>query len=347
MTVEKIPARVTIVDVARRAGVSKGAASHALNGRAGVSEETRTRVKSAAADLGWSPNGTARALSGARAGAIGWAILRTPKSSTIDPYFTELFAGIELELATTELALVVKLVADRAEEEALYRRWASERRVDGVLLTDIDTHEKRFALLDELHLPVASFRSRQTGPPTADEVPSVWMSESPGAERLLDAAYDLGHRSIGWISGSASKSAVVVRDRAASAWGARRGARVVTRFTDYSTGEGTAAAASLLSEADPPTFIVFDNDLMALAGLSTCHSLGLQVPDDVSIASFIDSDLCSIAVPPLTALRHSTIEFGRILTRRLLQVLDGGEVVDVELPGLELVLRGSVGPVRH
>lgn len=236
--------------MARLAGVSKGAASHALNGRAGVSEETRARVKAAALELGWTPNSTARALSGSRSGAIGWAILRTPKSSTIDPYFTDLFAGIELELATTDVALVVKLVADRDEEEALYRRWAAERRVDGVLLTDVAADERRYTLLDSLGLPVSSFRSLVAGQPTADEVPSIWMAESVGVDRLLDEAHALGHRRIAWISGVSTQLSVVVRERAASAWAAAHDAVVVTRFTDYSTAEGTAVAAELLAEPD-------------------------------------------------------------------------------------------------
>ncbi|MCU1526867.1 MAG: hypothetical protein JWP75_630 [Frondihabitans sp.] len=338
--------RITIVDVARAAGVSKGAASHALNGRAGVSEATRARVKAAAVSLGWAPNGVARALSGSRAGAIGWAILRTPKSPTIDPYFTELFAGIELALAETDVALVVKLVADRDEEEALYRRWAASRRVDGVIVTDIDTDERRFDFLAELGLPVAAFRSFLGSGPESDDVPSVWFAEQDAADRILDLALSLGHHRIGWISGDPGKRAVLLRERATREWAMHNGATVVTEWTDYSTAQGTAAAARLLElpEGERPTFLIFDNDLMALAGLSTLHSFGLSVPGDVSVASYIDSSLCEVAVPPITALRHSTVEFGQRVTYRLLDQLDGGDSPDTEVPRLELVFRPSTGP---
>ncbi|AMM18907.1 hypothetical protein AX769_00575 [Frondihabitans sp. PAMC 28766] len=348
--------RITIVDVARAAGVSKGAASHALNGRLGVSEETRQRVKAAAVDLGWSPNSVARALSGARAGAIGWAIVRSAKSATIDPYVTQLFIGIELGLADTDVALVVKLVADRTEEEALYRRWASSRRVDGVVVTDIDADERRFALLDDLGLPVAAFRSyrsEQDGDrskagrqdPETASVPSVWLDEQRGVDVILNHAHELGHRRIAWISGDPVRSSVLLREVATLHWAEQHpGALVSTEWTDYSAAEGAATAERLLRRAEPPTFLVFDNDLMALSGLSMCHALGLRVPEEVSVASFIDSDLCDVGVPPITALHHETVAFGEQLATRLVGVVDGAETPDVVVSPLRLRIRPSTGP---
>ncbi len=339
-----MPGRTTIVDVARAAGVSKGAASHALNGRRGVSEETRERVKAAAAALGWSPNGVARALSGARAGAVGWAILKSGKSASVDPYFTELFAGIELELAQTDLALVVKLVGDREEEELLYRRWASERRVDGVLLTEFDAGDRRLDLLRDLELPVAAMSNFVGGDPGQGAVPAVWQDEGSAVGTLLDHAFAGGHRRIGWITGPGDKRAVLLREEATLAWAARTGATVTTVYTDYGPAQGAAAAKRLLSGDSAPTLLVFDNDRMALAGLSTCHELGLGVPRDLSIASFVDSELCAISVPPVTALRHDIVGFGRSLTRRLLDTLDGRDEPDVVLPALVLEARASIGP---
>src|SRR5699024_4604838 len=87
--------RVTISDLAREAGVNKSAVSRALSGKPGVSEETRARVVELARKHGWRPNSTARALSRAESGAVGWVVRRTPKSSTIDPYFMDLLIGVQ------------------------------------------------------------------------------------------------------------------------------------------------------------------------------------------------------------------------------------------------------------
>ncbi|MFC4244183.1 LacI family DNA-binding transcriptional regulator [Gryllotalpicola reticulitermitis] len=325
-----MPARPTIADVARAAGVSKGAASHALNGRPGVSDATRARVRDAATALGWFPNGIARALSGSRADALGWAIVRTPKSPTIDPYFTELFSGIELALAATPLSLVAKLVTEREEEDELYAHWAAERRVDGVLLSDVDAPDWRFDRLNELGLPFAAFHSRlnvqpgvsgEPAPSGGAHAPSVWLPELPTVSGLLDHVLEHGHRRIGWISGDPLKAAVLVRERATLLWAREHEASVVTVFTDYSPAAGANAAVELLRSDTPPTCLVFDSDIMALAGVSACHALGLRVPDDISIASFIDSPLCEVAMPPITALKHPIVEFGQQLTLRLLDLL--------------------------
>jgi DNA-binding LacI/PurR family transcriptional regulator len=350
-----MPGRITISDVARAAGVSKGAASNALNDQPGVSEATRQRVKEAAVRLGWSPNRVARALSGSRSDSIGWAIVRSAKTPAIDPYFTQLFSGIELELEETDLSLVAKLVSDREAEADLYRRWAAERRVGGVLVTDVDATETRFDELRALELPFAAFRSTvagedamraelrtatlPVGPPTA----SVWFRETETVSALLDHALEHGHRRIGWISGDPGKAAVVLRERAVESWARRNQAKVVTLYTDYGPGAGAEAALRTIEAASPPTFIVFDSDIMALAGLSALAGAGRRVPQDISIASFIDSELCEAALPAITALAHPVVEYGRALTRRLIEAVDSAGA-DVWLPVPTLVERASVGP---
>ena len=92
--------RVTIRDIAERAGVSKGAVSYALNGRPGVSDDTRERIISIANELGWYPNRAARALSAARAEACGLVLARPARTLALEPFFMEFIAGVEAELAT-------------------------------------------------------------------------------------------------------------------------------------------------------------------------------------------------------------------------------------------------------
>jgi DNA-binding LacI/PurR family transcriptional regulator len=346
--------RVTISDVARAAGVSKGAASNALNDQPGVSEATRRRVKDAAVQLGWSPNHLARALSGSKSDSLGWAIMRSAKSPTIDPYFTQLFSGIELELEDTELSLVAKLVSDRDAEADLYRRWASERRVGGVLVTDVDSAETRFEQLSALDLPFAAFRStvaskdamraelRAATLPAGPATASVWFRETDAVSVLLDHAVMHGHRRIVWISGEPGKAAVLLRERAVNAWASGHRAEVSTIYTDYGPSAGAEAAVRSVDAASPPTFIVFDSDIMALAGLSALTAAGRRVPQDLSIASFIDSELCEVALPAITALAHPVVEYGRALTRRLIEAVDGGGA-DAWLPVPALVKRASVG----
>ena len=102
----------TISDVAARAGVSKGAVSFALNGRSGVSPETRARILQAAQELGFVPNANARALSTRRSGSLGLVFARRPEMFRSDPFFVPFIAGIESAISPTGHLLVLRFVGD-------------------------------------------------------------------------------------------------------------------------------------------------------------------------------------------------------------------------------------------
>ena len=102
--------RTTIKDIAERAGVSKGAVSYALNGRPGVSDETRDRILAIADELGWYPNRAARALSASRADACGLVLARPATTIALEPFFMEFIAGVEAELSPRSIGLTIQLV---------------------------------------------------------------------------------------------------------------------------------------------------------------------------------------------------------------------------------------------
>ncbi|WP_284749410.1 LacI family DNA-binding transcriptional regulator [Amycolatopsis sp. RTGN1] len=176
--------RPTITDIAREAGVSKGAVSYALNGRPGVSEATRHRITRIARELGWSPSSTARALSGGRAGAIG-LVLDGPSELVVPA----LLDGFSPEL-------VVQVATSRDAVLAVYRRWRAERKVDGVLLTDPDCA----AELVRIGLPAVVLG----GPGGLPGVPSVRVDDTAGAAEALEYLAALGHRRVVRIPGAAA-----------------------------------------------------------------------------------------------------------------------------------------------
>ncbi|NGN64136.1 LacI family transcriptional regulator, partial [Streptomyces sp. A7024] len=115
--------RPTIGDIARKAGVSKVAVSYALNGRPGVSDETRLRIKAIAEEVGWRPSSAARALNGKQARAVGLAVCRPARTLSVEPFFMELIGGIESELAPRSVALMLQTVDSHEAEIELYGRW--------------------------------------------------------------------------------------------------------------------------------------------------------------------------------------------------------------------------------
>jgi DNA-binding LacI/PurR family transcriptional regulator len=333
--------RVTINDIAQRAGVSKGAVSYALNGRPGLSDETRARILQIADDLGWHPNRAARSLSAARADAVGLVLARPPRTLAVETFFAEFIAGVESELAPHSVALTLQLAQDVESEASIYRRWWAERRVDGVLVVDLRVADPRFQMLERLGMPAVL----AGGPAQAGTLPSVWHDERSGTLELVRYLAALGHTRIARVAGEPSFVHSVARTEAFEEAVAELGlsARVVP--TDYTPDSGTRATRQLLLDADPPTAIAFDSDVLAVAGLGVAQQMGHTVPDDLSIVAWDDSLLCQVVHPPLTTMTRDVTEFGALACRRLRAIIDDpATAVDVEAPRAELQPRGSTGP---
>jgi DNA-binding LacI/PurR family transcriptional regulator len=331
--------RPTIDDVARHAGVSKGAVSLALNGRPGVSEATRERIAAAAEALGWRPSARAKALSESRALAIGLIVARSTSPLPADPSFAALLAGVEDELGSAGYALIVSVVADAQAEAETYRRLAHDGRVDGVLLTDARVDDPRDALVNELGLEAVV-----VGPSDArSALAGVAADERDALALAVRALAELGHRRIGHVAGPPTLVQTTVR---LEAWRAALAAAELPSGPvaggDF-TGEGGARATRrLLQRRDPPTAIVYASDLMAIAGLRVAGELGLRVPRDLSIIGFDDVPLAEHVHPPLTTIRQHPVAAGAAAARLLLQRLRGEPLVVPELPEPQLITRESI-----
>lgn len=331
--------RVTIADVAARAGVSPGAVSFALNGRPGVGELTRRRILDAAAELNWTPNVRARSLSRSRAFAVGLVLARSPETLGADPFFPAFIAGVEATLAGVGYSLVLTLVPDAAAETRAYRRMASEGRVDGVFLTDLRRHDPRVGLLTELGLPAVSLGR----PDVESPFPAVVLDDTAGVTALVNALLARGHTSIAHVCGPVQF--LHVRSRR-TAWrrtlvrGHVRPGPVVV--SDFSAAGGAAATARLLGAAEPPTAIVYGNDVMAIAGMAVAQQHRVALPQRLSITGFDDIELARHVHPPLSTVRNNPHEWGRTAARVLLDLVDGLPVHDIELPAAEMVVRASI-----
>lgn len=329
--------RVTIADIAQKTGLSKGAVSYALNGQPGVSDETRQRVLRMALELGWHPNSAAKALSGSRAGAFGLVMARAPETLGIEPFFMKLISGMESAMAASQTALVLQVVADHDKEIATYRRWWAERRVDGVFLIDLRCDDRRVPVLEELKLPAMVVG----GPGHHGNLPGVWIDDAGAMVVVMEYLAALRHRRIARVAGVADMLHTELRTRAFEEVSTRIGLESTTVNTDYSPDQGAQVTRRLLSAASPPTAIVYDNDVMAVAGVSVAHEMGVDVPGELSVMAWDDSVLCEIVHPPLSAVSRDIIAYGRHSAERLLASLDGNAVRDFENAPPRLVVRGS------
>ncbi|WP_051855070.1 LacI family DNA-binding transcriptional regulator [Streptomyces sp. NRRL B-1347] len=335
-------------DIARRAGVSESAVSFALNDRPGVSEVTRDRVRRVAEQLGWRPSTAARALSGEGAATVGLVVARPAATLGVDSFFLQLISGIQEVLAERQLGLLFQVVEDVEAECAAYRRWWAEHRVDGVLVVDPRTDDPRPALLEELGLPaVVTGGVPDPGRPPRAGLSTVWADDAGAMASVVGHLHALGHRRIVHIAGLPGLAHTERRVRTLRAEAERRGLSGVRSVTtDYSDAEGAAVTRRVLRSAAPPTALVYDNDVMAVAGVAAAASLGFAVPADVSVVAWEDSALCRMVHPWLTALSRDTVSFGRTAARELLGLLDDAPAGTVQVPLPTLIERESTGAVR-
>jgi DNA-binding LacI/PurR family transcriptional regulator len=332
---------MTMADIARLAGVSTSAVSLALNGRAGVSAQTRERIVGLAESLGWRPNASAQALTGRPVGAVGLVLSRPARFLGVEPFYMSFLAGLENQFSKLGSSLLLHIAESQREEIATYRRWAAERRVDGLVLLDLRVNDTRLAAVQELGLPCVIIGD----PQHASGLPCVWTGDADAVQAAVTRLVELGHADLAWVGERSDLAHTRIRTDAFL--GACGAAGLPTPYiveTDSTSDSGRAATRDLLGRRRRPTAIVYDNDLMAVAALGAVKDLGLSVPKDVSIVAYDDSLLCQITSPAISALSHDVYAYGAHAGQHLLRELQARGSTASELDAIPtLVERDSTG----
>jgi DNA-binding LacI/PurR family transcriptional regulator len=339
--------RPTIADVARRAGVTKAAVSFALNGQPGVSAATRERILAIADEVGFKPSSAARALSDGKSGAFGLVIDRPARTLGIEPYFMQLISGIQAELSPTHVTLLFTMAEDQAAEIDMYRTWWAQRAVDGVFLVDLQVNDRRVAVLRELGMPTVVVGT----PLGAGGLAAVWQDDRAATAILVGHLAGLGHRRIARVGGFPRYWHSKLRTDSFAAVASAAGLEAVSVAADYTAEHGIEATRSLLEGAlfegsRPPTAILYDNDIMAVAALSAVQRAGLAVPGDLSVVAWGDSALCELVHPSVTALRWDTVEAGARAARLLTRATEGETADSFQEGPPVLMVRESTGAPR-
>ncbi|GAA2861484.1 LacI family transcriptional regulator [Actinoplanes cyaneus] len=330
--------RPTIAEIAARAGVSISAVSYALNGRPGVSDATRRHILAIADQIGWRPSVAARSLSGSRAHSVGLVIAWPADTLGAEPFFMRFIAGLEGELSRRSIGLLLQFVDDhRAAIDAMRRCWA-ERRVDGMVLTDLWRTDSRLPVVEELGIPAVL-----VGGPRADSrLPSVWTDDTAAVTSAVDYLVALGHRRIARVAGLPALEHTQVRIGAFRAAARTHGLpepQVIE--TDFTREAGVRATRTLLSRRDRPTAIMYDNDVMAAAALNVAQEMNVAVPDELSVVAGDDSQLCFLVRPALTALARDIQAYGVHTARVMMDVIDGRSPQSQPDTPTRLVVRAS------
>ncbi|ONI83558.1 LacI family transcriptional regulator [Saccharothrix sp. ALI-22-I] len=269
-------------------------------------------------------------------GSVGLVLARPARLLGAEPFFMEFIAGIEERLAEGDRSVLLHIVATEDAEIAAYRRWAAGGLVDAVVVVNRTVDDHRPAVLREMGLPAL-----YVGEPDEIAVPAVRTDDAGPVREALAYLLDLGHRRIARVSGPDTLLHTRARTAALLEGCAQAGIEPTVLEGDYSEESGAKLTTVLLNAPEPPTAILYDNDVMAVAGLSVAKELGFAVPDRLSLVAWDDSSLCRLTSPALTTMSVDVHQFGVTVAESVLELIDGREVAERWSPKPTLIPRES------
>ncbi len=328
----------TIKDVAARAGISYTTVSHVVNGTRPVSDQVRSKVEAAIAELGYVPSGVARSLRVRATGTLG---LLLPNAS--NPYFAELARGIEDHAERNGYSVILCNSDDDIDKQLRYLRVLLERRIDGLIVATVASDAAFAQALAALRVPLVLVDRSLEGV-SADQ---LRIDHEQGAYLATRHLLELGHRRIVCIGGPASTQVVQLRAggyrRALDEAGIEAQAVVDCAFTSPA---GHAAAQVLLAGDTRPTAIFAGNDMIALGVLRAAAERGLQVPQQLSVVGFDDIEVSRYLHPALTTVGQRIGQLGEQAAERLLaRIRKPGLAAEQRLIEPTLMLRESTAAI--
>ncbi|MBN1451090.1 MAG: LacI family DNA-binding transcriptional regulator [Anaerolineales bacterium] len=331
---------ITIIDVAREASVSNSTVSRVVNNSERVKPETREKVLSAMARLGYVANQQARSLRGGRSRIVGLVVHEVG-----NPYIGEIIRGIDEELAANNYRLMLYTTRRHKTRESTFVAEILGGMADGLLVLlprDLGSYVKK---LKQQRFPFVLIDY----PGDENGFSSVIATNWQGAYDATAYLIGLGHTRIGFITGLMEVSAAVKRlegyKDALSNHNIEYDASLVYEG-DFFQPDGFAGAEYLLDLPERPTAIFSSNDVSAFGAIDAIRNRGLRIPDDISVIGFDDIPQAEYGIPRLTTVRQPLAYMGRVGIQMLLRRINEPDIPTEQLVvSTELIVRDSCRPI--
>ena len=321
---------VTIKDISRECGVSPATVSKVFNGYSDVSSATVESVFAAAEKLGYTPNAAARALKTNHSNNIGVLFADEVSSGLMHEYFSAVLNSLkdEAERSGYDITFICKNIGGRNMSYLDHCRY---RKCDGVVIACVDFFDSSILELIHSGIPIVTVDH------IFDRCGAVISDNVKGMSDLVTYIIGQGHRRIAYIYGGDTS---VTRNRLAGFYRAceRHGIVVPDEYVlsgFYHDPDACARATEKLMELpEPPTCILYPDDIALLGGRNQLEMMGLSIPDDVSIAGYDGAVLSQAVRPTLTTLQQDTETLGREAARQVIEAIENPKTY---LPRQELI----------
>lgn len=338
MAKTKHTSKPTLEDIAARSGVSLATVSRVINQSRPVSEELGVRVKQAMDDLGFEP--------------------KSPRLQTIaivvpqilNPFLTAVVTGAQQEAERLGLYSVILNITENPERQRQHLQLLYHFSFDGIVVfhTNID-REIVLDLTARTNIPIVVIGRTIDSPKLYCINANRENAMYQGAKYLIS----LNHKNIAYISGQPDLEVSISRLRGIERAFAEANLSLqphLYRWCEPTIEAGFQVASSLLSQPpdERPTAIIGFNDLIAIGALHAIRSVGLNVPDDVSVVGFDDIYLSLHTNPPLTTVAQPKYRMGRLAMQKIFDLLQGNTSGTEMFTPLEcpLIVRESTAPCK-
>lgn len=328
-------AKVTSLDVAKRAGVSQPTVSRVFSRGSMVRAGLREKVEKAANELGYRPNTLARSLITGKSRTIGVVVAYLD-----NPFYPEMLEKLSASLNAQGYHISVFFAANLEEEVDPVVEKLLDQQVDGIILASVSMSNKLTERLDEIGIPFVLFNRGQLG----KNVASVTAANYEGGRRAAEFLVAGGHTQIAHISGWQKSLNGQQRQAGFIDYLAEKNMEPLTCLDgEFSRQKAMEETRNLFEGGKRPDAIFVGNDHMAFAVLETLKiEMGLDVPGDVSVVGYDDVQMAAWKTYDLTTLRQPANRMVDATTTMLLEMIDepskARQKVEIES---EMIIRGS------
>ena len=325
---------VSMKDIAKECGVSVATVSKSLNNYSDIGKETRDRILDTAKKMGYYPNSSARALKTKRTYHLGVLFMDEANSGLTHHFFSRILESFKVT-AESE-GYDITFVSDNiSRRKTSYLEHCRYRGVDGVMIANIDFYDQQIQELIHSDLPVVTIDH------VFDNRIAIVSDNIGGMHELTEYVLSRGHQKIAYIHGLDSS---VTRARVSSFYNTLSEHNIqipdaYERAVPYLDVKACINETDdLLRLPDPPTCILYPDDICCMGGFNHLRAHGLQIGKDISIAGYDGNFISKITDPQLTTIEQDTASIGRIAAKKLVSLIENPKATIIE----QIVIKGTL-----